>query len=644
MSIQKTSYSFILFLLFTAGINAQTLVNKDSIAEDSVIIADDKLKPLGDTTSVYYYYPLESSRLFKIDSSLNNFEYPEVGWTFDEKSKYLDLGHLGTAVFDIVNTPTIKSGFRTGLQAFDPYRLKIEDISLYKVGRDKPYTELFYSQINVQNVQLKAKFAHQATPYFYYGLHYGLLNYNGFFQGHRSRHQDISANFLYDNNNFRAHLVVINNANNQSENGGILDSTVQNSSTLFLTSLPVRLNIQSNGSPKNENRHQTINLTISRTFNSTDTGGLEKSGKRVFSYHLDFENNNFKFFDKSPSIDSSFYGFFQTNNRGIRHFINHKVLRNEIHYKEALLGYLNNSPIILDVYLKHRLNFVNQEPQVSTINNFSLGAVIANDSKMSLNYKLEANITSGLYGLDYFVNLNLEKKVRNIISFGTHLLYQKYEPDLISRKLFVSSTLVWDNNSNFNQVEEFFTAAFISWDKFHGKIEISNHHTKDLVYFDENITSRQYQGQLNIFRVKLKQDFHFWKFHLLNELVWQKVNQGADVIRLPDWILSHKLYFESKVFKTTLLRTGMNLRYYSSFFTNSYFPILSSFHVQNSQNLNFYPIVDFFISAKIWQLKFFVNAENLSYFVVGNKNYFNSPFYPSANFFVRFGLSWQLFN
>jgi hypothetical protein len=644
MSIQKTFYSSILFLLFTAGIYAQTLENKDSLAEESDIISDDKLKPLGDTTPVYIYYPLESQKLYKLDSSLNNFEYTEVGWNFIEKRKYLDLGHLGTAVFDIAGTPSIKSGFRTGLQAFDPYRLKIEDITLYKVGSDKPYTELFYSQINVQNVQLKAKFAHQATPNFYYGLHYGLVNYNGFFQGHRSRHQDISANFLYDKNNIRAHLIVINNAINQSENGGILDSVVQNSSTLFLASLPVRLNTQNDGSPKNENRHQSINFTISRTFNSVVNDSLNKSGKRVLSYLFNFENNNFKFFDKSPSIDSSFYGFFQTNNRGIRHFINHKVLQNEIHYKEAFLGDLNSSPLIFDVYLRHKLNLVNQEPQVSAINNLSLGAIVANQNKISLNYKLEANITTSSYGLDYFVKLNLDKKLKKIISFGTYLLYQKYEPELVSRKLFVTSTQVWDNNSTFNQVEEFFTAAYVSWDKFHGKIEISNNLIRDHIYFDQNILASQYQGQINIFRVKLNQDFHFWKFHLMNEIIWQKVNQGAEVFRIPNLILSHKLYFESPVFKTTLLRTGINLRYYSSFYANSYFPIFSAFHIQNNQNLSFYPIVDFFISAKIWQLKFFVNAENLSYLIVGNKNYFNSPFYPSANFFVRFGLSWQLFN
>jgi hypothetical protein len=134
--------------------------------------------------------------------------------------------------------------------------------------------------------------------------------------------------------------------------------------------LPVNLNVLNNGSPKNENRHQAINLSIAKIFNSKDTTGTKNSGKRELSYQLNFENNNFKYFDKNPSADSSFYGFFQTNNRGLRHFINHKVLRNEAHYKEAFFGDLNNSPLVLDVYLRHRLNFVNQEPQFSAINNF----------------------------------------------------------------------------------------------------------------------------------------------------------------------------------------------------------------------------------------------------------------------------------
>jgi len=644
MSILRiVSIIFLYLILLPKNLWAQQL-SQDSIQNDTFINQDDRLKPLGDTTSVYYYFPCESSKLYKQDSSLNNFEYPEISWRKIKGNRFFDLGHLGTPLLDLFAHPQIKSGFRTGLNSFDNYRLKVEDLAIYKVGSNKPYTELYYSQINVQNVNLKAIFAHQASPYFYYGLNYGLINYNGFFQGHRSRHQDISANFLYSKNNLRAHLIVINNAVNQSENGGILDSVLSNSSTLFLNSLPVNLNVLNNGSPKNENRHQAINLSIAKIFNSKDTTGTKNSGKRELSYQLNFENNNFKYFDKNPSADSSFYGFFQTNNRGLRHFINHKVLRNEAHYKEAFFGDLNNSPLVLDVYLRHRLNFVNQEPQFSAINNFSFGTIVSNQNKISLDYKFETNITTGTYGLDYFVKLNLDKKIRNVIAFGTNLLYQKYEPDLVSRKLFISSTLVWDNNSNFTQVEELFSAAFISWDKFHGKLELSNNYIRDFVYFDQNILASQYQGSVNIFRVKLNQDFHVWKFHLLNEIVWQRVNQNDNILRLPNWILTHKFYFESPVFKTTLLRTGINLRYFSTFYANSYFPLLSAFHIQNEQNLNFYPVVDFFISAKIWQLKFFVNAENLSYFMLGNKNYFNSPFYPSANFFVRFGLSWQLFN
>jgi hypothetical protein len=151
-------------------------------------------------------------------------------------------------------------------------------------------------------------------------------------------------------------------------------------------------------------------------------------------------------------------------------------------------------------------------------------------------------------------------------------------------------------------------------------------------------------GTANIIQLRLKQDIHLWKFHLENDVVWQRILSGKAVYRLPELIFRHGLYFESKVFKTVKLRTGINFRYMSSYSANAYFPILANFNLQNEQLISFQPVADIFVSVKIWQLRFFVNAENLTYYLNGWQNYYTTPNYATANWFVRLGASWQLFD
>lgn len=652
--MSKTKY-YILFYLLSCCIANNSLyaqitpidtsaINQDSLRLIEARAEDERDRPLGDTTSVTYYYLDNPNLSIFIDTTLKDFEYPKWEQRFSEDIIYNDLGNLGTPIYPLLWVSETKSGFRVGLDVFNPYRLQAKDIPYFEVGGKRPYTDLYYSQINLQNVMLKANFAHQATPHLYYSLHYGLINYNSYFNGHRSRHQNVALAVRYAKGIYTNHITVVNNAINQSENGGLLDSVPANNSALFLSTLPVALNINAEGSPKWENRHQSITYQQSLKNTKPDSSGVSKIASTELGHRIHFEANRYKYFDKSPRTDSFFYGEYQTNNRGIRHYILHYNLENELSYRQAIGGNFQKAPIIFRAFVSHRWNRVFQEPLLLNVHNFAAGGEIYDQLHALFNYRAEGYATNSRLGLDFWLKGSVGFKLKDWVEISGKALFQRYEPAQIARQLYISQSAVWDNTAFLRQTQELSISGSLAWPRWWGQFEFSNHTITSPIYFDTEARVAQLSGTANILQLRLRQDLHLWKFHLENEVAWQPILAGSSVYRLPELILRHKLYYEGRIFKTVKIRTGAAMRYMTDFQGNAYFPLTGQFYLQNDQTLAFYPVVDLFVSLKIWQLRFFVNAENLTYYVFGSKNYYTAPNYPTPNWFIRFGASWQLFD
>ena len=78
-------------------------------------------------------------------------------------------------------------------------------------------------------------------------------------------------------------------------------------------------------------------------------------------------------------------------------------------------------------------------------------------------------------------------------------------------------------------------------------------------------------------------------------------------------------------------------------YSNEYNPLLSTFHIQTSNKIGGYPILDFFLNAKIRQTRIFFIAEHINSSFSEGK-FFSSPTSPYRDSNIRFGLRWNLFN
>ena len=138
-------------------------------------------------------------------------------------------------------------------------------------------------------------------------------------------------------------------------------------------------------------------------------------------------------------------------------------------------------------------------------------------------------------------------------------------------------------------------------------------------------------------------DLKLASIHFNNNINYQ-TTANTDIIRLPNWVTTHQLYYEGKLFKKNLwLQVGFQARYISSFYANAYMPATNQFYLQNDKKEGNYWFIDFFISAQIKPVKFFLMAQHLNQGFMGN-NYILSPGYPMPDRSFKAGLCWMLFN
>lgn len=158
------------------------------------------------------------------------------------------------------------------------------------------------------------------------------------------------------------------------------------------------------------------------------------------------------------------------------------------------------------------------------------------------------------------------------------------------------------------------------------------------------IAPAQYGQIINYTSLKVAREFVVGKFALDNTLLFQKVDQPDNILNVPEFVTRNTLYYTDLMFKKKLFfQTGFEFNYFTSYYGNSYNPLIGEFFVQDKVKIGNYPLVDFFINAKIQRTRLYLKAEHLNSLFSKN-NYFSAPDYPYRDFLIRFGLVWNFFN
>jgi hypothetical protein len=214
----------------------------------------------------------------------------------------------------------------------------------------------------------------------------------------------------------------------------------------------------------------------------------------------------------------------------------------------------------------------------------------------------------------------------------------------------------WQNTTNFEK-ERVNTLQLGLDSPLWGKLSMKYSILDNYTYFATNLSATFEEGFENAnikplqesesvthLKIKYAKEFRLGKFALNNTVMYQSIAQDQNVLNVPQLVTRNTLYFSSDVFKKAMyLQTGVTLKYFTSYNMDAYNPVLGEFFVQNREELGGFPLVDFFINAKVKQTRIYLKAEHFNSSFTGY-NFYSAPNYPYRDFVVRFGLVWNFFS
>ncbi len=216
--------------------------------------------------------------------------------------------------------------------------------------------------------------------------------------------------------------------------------------------------------------------------------------------------------------------------------------------------------------------------------------------------------------------------------------------------LFQSSYMAynWSNDFKNEKVNNIEATAQTKWATASMQLSVLN----DYLYFRDDSTSpnvllvtpQQYDKTINYLSVKVGKEFKFRKFALDNTVLYQKVAQNDNVLNVPEILTRNTLYYSDDVFKHAMfIQTGVTLNYFTKYYANSYNPLIGEFYAQESKKIGNFPLLDFFINARVRQTRIYLKAEHFNTLFTPKGEAYAAPGYPYKDFLVRFGLVWTFF-
>lgn len=626
--------------------NSQTdSLKRRDVSEDSITI---------------FYRMYDSTRLLKIDSSVNDF-YKRFPFAWHQ----YHLGNFGTAANSFIFTPRLNTGFDIGFHAFDTYKFNVENTKFYQTTR--PFTELGY--LLGSNAEQIVQLLHTQNfkSNFNFLFEYRLISTPGIFRNQNVNHNNIrlASNFLSNNRRYGAQIIFINNKLKAGENGGIrYDSLLTDIRFKDRFLIPTRLG--------------TLNDFSRNPFSSVvNTGNLYSENKLVFKQFYDIGK-----LDSVMNLDSNYLKIFYTRFR-LQHIItstkstfeyvdnqadsarykdyfNKTISGSNVRYIDQWTDLTNEFSIIsfpqqnnVNQFLKFGASYQILKGKFNTTNisanNFYVLGEYRNRSRNG-KWDIEANSQvyfSGFNSGDYNAAIKLKK------IFGSKSGFLETGFQNVSR----TPSYIFNSNTSFpvNKInglnKENITKLYTSFLIPTIKTGITAHYflIGNYTYFDSFFTAKQERNIFNIIQVQANRKTKLSKhWSLYTELIIQKATSNSPV-NMPFLLTRNRFAYEGKFYKNLNLSTGIEIKYNTAYNADGYSPLLGQFYVQNKISFNNRPEINAFFHFNIKRFYGFVRFENLNTVSLKDgfnftQNNLNAHHYPGLGFWFRLGISWNFIN
>ena len=586
----------------------------------------------------------------RIDTSLTINKYHKINFLRKDNFGLMPFSNTGVAynslVFEPSNSISPKIGASNKYFAYD----SPDDVVYYDLPT--PFTELMYRSVFEQGQLLDAIYSVNTSRQFNFSISRKGLRSLGNYQNFISSSSNFKFTTSYKSRNKRFRFRTHYNKQNlfSEQNGGIRDSDVpnfENGIDQFLDRGVFDLNFENASNDFISKRFYIDQFYVLKETDSIKNYSIELSNS------IYFEEKNYRF--NQSSSDDFFGDYFISQEIRDELFLNTMNFQSKLLVSSKNLGNINLGLIYID--------------DQYSLENYQIDEYIDNSVKIDaktvyLNTGLEksfSNIDLNLKLINYIHGHNKSNLFQSKINF--HLKEENY---LAFQYSFTSTP------PNYNQVLHRSNYEAYNWtNQFKNPItnslafslrlskifdldleymSVKNHIQFHKLPFDDldstidySIVPLQYAADdLNLLKINLARKIKLGKFSFDTRILIQRLLEN-EIINLPELVTRNTLFYSTDMFnKALFLQTGFGFSYFSKYFMNGYDPLLSELYIQNDKMIGGFPLIDFFVNAKIQQTRLYFKFEHLNSSFTGYK-YYSAPNYPYRDFTFRFGLVWNFF-
>ncbi len=555
-----------------------------------------------------------------VDTTLNS-NYSPYFW-FSDTLFYQTLSNIGLPAKPLLFRFPDKIGARLGRDVFDLYAYHSENISYFNTR--SPYSKLEFVQGSLGEGVFEGEFSRNIKKWWNAGLAYRRLATNKQLAGQRTDEEVVMNGLkLYThlqttNNRYHLFANYLNNNHKFVETGGVRPPSPDTPTKEFFDFLSEPVNL--------------INATgreIRNGWHIGQTFALAGEHMKLF-YDLDRRKQTNRFDNQNLADNRAFnrnifnYDSSQTHDRSIY---------TELENTAGITG--NQKHYFYRAYLKNRNVKVERlTPETWRINQTFVGG----DAELKVNEKIKTSFT-GEYKVadEYRAQADVQ-----FLFLGFRQLRTSYAPSLMEQRYY-GNHHAWNNafdNISADQSTVWLQATV--WHNFF-RLEIASTSIRNYVYYNQVQNPAQAGSVQRLQTAVLNHKFNLGKLHWEN-LVAYTNNDKANLIRVPDFAVRSRIFYEGFIFKKALFgQVGIETNYKSGYHGDAYSPALQQFYLQDQFTVEDYPVIDVFIAADIKTINLFIKLAHANEGMFG-PGYFTTPYYPGMRRSFIFGAKWQFFD
>ncbi|ESU19541.1 hypothetical protein FCR2A7T_16960 [Flavobacterium cauense R2A-7] len=629
---------FCLLLLFSFSVFAQ---------DDELVLKNNSSKTVAETkppVDLYKIITIERDTII-VDTSLTvQREY---------KFNYLRKDTFGLLQF--LNEGQTYNTLDFGLTHFNPFPefgflakhfnyLEVRDIQYYNVPT--PYSDLYFKSVMEQGQNLDAFATANTSKNLNFFAGYKGLRSLGKYKNQLSSTGNFKIGASYNTSDKRYYLKAHFTGQDilNQENGGIVTlSQFEDGDNLY--SERPRLDVYF-GDAKSL-------LKGNRFFIDHSFKLSKKPSSLVVNHQFNYE---YKFFDYSMTSHQRFGDSYTS-------YVSNKTRYNRM-YNKLGVAYSHKTIGDFNFFVEdYQYNYFYYRTVTQAFGSFVPNSNNDKINTWGANYVYQKNNWKGTFLVSNSITkqslANLEAQIRYTLNEKNCFLFKYQNMNKLPNLNYVLyqsdyKEYNWFNNFKNEKINNIEFEAQTQWLTASVQYTVLNDHlffaNVNPTYNEFGIADKlivkpfQYDKTINYLSVKAGKEFKFWNFGLDNTVLFQQVQQSDAILNVPKFTTRNTLYYNNHFFKKALfLQTGVTLNYFSKYYANDYNPLLGEFYIQNQKEIGDFPMLDFFINAKIRTFRVFLKAEHFNSSFTGY-DYYTAPNYPYRDFMVRFGVIWNFFS